>query len=315
MEEEIKSTTFFIDSLSELNRSTEADFLAIGGRLNDLTAKTQKIAGMASSSATLLRSEEVEQDIDALRMMLDCVARHLADSEHDLERSASILRNTMEKLAEVSNILPGFRKLIRYLQALAVFTRIETARLTANNEGFNTLAEDVLRLSETATLKISQVLNGLKLLHYTISDTLSKILTRDMVEHREAKGVLERLMSAFSVLSEKHGRSSSAVERVCLNTDEISRDIGEIVASLQFHDITRQQIEHVEDALAKQCTKCDAASAHDGSPSLFADICELQARQLANALDEISSAVMSVRRSLEAIASRVAGYHERRRNS
>ena len=306
VEEAIEKTGFFVDRLSELNRSTEVDFLALGGRLNDISAKIREIAAVASSSATLLRTEEVEQDIGALRTTLDGMGRRLTDSERDFERSAGILRDTMRKLAEVSNALPGFRKLIKHLQALAVSTKIETAYLTINDKGFNALAEDVLRLSEMATLKLSQVHNGLKSLHHTISDTLSKILTQDIVEHREAKGVLERLMSALSMLSEKHGRSSTAAERVSLSTDQISRDIGEIVASLQFHDITRQQMEHVEDALLEQCKKCEAASVDDGALSLFADVCD-PGTPLANSLDALSSAAAGSRRSLEAIASKVSG--------
>ena len=58
--------------------------------------------------------------------------------------------------------------------------------------------------------------------------------------------------------------SSMAGKKMADNAQHISQEIGKIVSSLQFHDITRQEIEHIHEALVEKGLDSKCALVTDG---------------------------------------------------
>jgi methyl-accepting chemotaxis protein len=86
----------------------------------------------------------------------------------------------------------------------------------------------------------------------------------------------------------------------------VSDAFKKLIVSIQFHDITRQQVEHVIEALRRLCSESeaeDSATAHDqrGAASVLA----LQSLQLADAGEKFAASVASVAQSLDDIAANV----------
>ena len=97
------------------------------------------------------------------------------------------------------------------------------------------------------------------------------------------------------------------MNRVEAQVSEVAADIGEVVSSLQFHDITRQQIEHVEQVIADWQTRLSSAPGTNGNgvgPSVLGDVCDIEVRQLSNSKDELESAVKDTVRHLDGISQR-----------
>ena len=84
-----------------------------------------------------------------------------------------------------------------------------------------------------------------------VSENLKRIDQFETSRHGQAVQILEGTGQCLNSLTEKHRLSSLAVQDVNARWGRISRAIGEVVSSLQFHDITRQRIEHVKEALAE----------------------------------------------------------------
>jgi len=68
----------------------------------------------------------------------------------------------------------------------------------------------------------------------------------------------DHIIKTISSVSERHGRASATANHIADTSHEIKFSIGEIVKSLQFHDITRQQIEHVMEAIDELNEKISA---------------------------------------------------------
>ena len=85
------------------------------------------------------------------------------------------------------------------------------------------------------------------------------------------------------------------MQDVAARWNKITRDIGEVVSSLQFHDITRQRIEHAKESLVEMA---------DGGPGALA-ACELQRAQLDHARIEVLSAIERIVESLRDLARHV----------
>jgi len=89
----------------------------------------------------------------------------------------------------------------------------------------------------------------------------------------------------------------------------VSADISEAVASQQSHDITRQQVEHVVEALEKLSNDLAAAEGFQAGHELLStlvveagDVCELQEAQLNFATSELYTAVCIIVENLRDIA-------------
>ncbi|MRR38890.1 methyl-accepting chemotaxis protein, partial [bacterium] len=122
-------------------------------------------------------------------------------------------------------------------------------------------------------------------------------------QRKNVHHILDRTREGLPPLAESHGRCSAAVGIVTSSSAETAESIAEVVTSLQFHDITRQQIEHVKEAMDDLVPNLTAQSGDPlKSASEMADVCELQEAQLRHAHEELSDAVVRVVENLRAIA-------------
>ena len=83
--------------------------------------------------------------------------------------------------------------------------------------------------------------------------------------------------------------------------------ISDIVASVQFHDITRQQVEHVIEALLQLQEEASSANASEGLPSVAAFVIELQLAQLRTATASFVDATRQMNERLGTIAGQLNG--------
>lgn len=115
-------------------------------------------------------------------------------------------------------------------------------------------------------------------------------------------GVLASIASFHRKQDGAHEISVRLVERY----DAISKAFGKLIFSIQFHDITRQQVEHVVEVLRRLC---DESKAEGGGPSRdrrgVAAILSLQSLQLADAGEKFAASVASIAENLQDIATLV----------
>jgi methyl-accepting chemotaxis protein len=137
-----------------------------------------------------------------------------------------------------------------------------------------------------------------------IEQTLTGVLDSGAQQHDQVVAILDRTRVSLEALTAINARCSSSVAGVSAVSDEVSRNIGEVVMSMQAHDIVRQQIEHVEQALSelRQGLASGLAGADDA-----ACICELQTAQLHHAAGELDAAVRTIVESLREIARKQSG--------
>ena len=291
------------DRLIVLNGSTEDEFLAIGARLHDFYARAGEIERMSQEVAGRIMGEDIARDMAALQDILDKISGYLGHADRETEESARTLQEILELVNNVDDPLEGFKKIIKNLHMLSIAVKIESARLGEGAAGFSTLAEDVERLSVSIRDKSAGILGEKDSLAEMIAGTLKRVTAIEATQRQNARLILDRTRESLATLTSIHDRCSGAASVVAACSSEIAASIAEVVTSLQFHDITRQQIEHVKEALDDMAALL-AAPAGDPARAAgeAADVCELQEAQLAHARDELVSAVRRVVENLREIA-------------
>jgi methyl-accepting chemotaxis protein len=241
------SSTAWRDVLPEMAKrldflagSTEGEFLAIGEKLQDFYTRTTELSEACSAVATHLSGKELETVIEGFGKVVEAVN----SLENGSRRNTDYLQTVLEKLDSLNSVAEGFQKTILLLRVLCVSIRIESARLGDMNHGFETLAEEVQKLSVEIESRSTNVHTSCQSLRVMIEQTLSRVLSLEAARQKQAGIVLEKTMSGLEALLEKHSQSAGAAQQISARFETVSKRIGDIVQSMQFHDITRQRIEH-----------------------------------------------------------------------
>lgn len=300
-----------IDMIKRAAGTTEDEFLQIGTRMQELYAQSQDSSRLASRLVTLVSDDDYYAMVAALRRMTGEMGEYLEASRLQNAESCDSLGQILDLLETASGPLAAFRKMDKTLRMLGISTKIESARLGEAGNGFTTLAVDVEKLSclvreKTDCIKSQRELLGGMLVKHLQTGKESKLL-----QDAEACARLSAATKSFDELSDLNARCSSCGELAGHVSTGVSASISEVVSSLQIHDMMRQQMEHVTEALERLVGNVDAVSGIDGNDARFrevvgqtGDVCELQVAQLQNATSELHDSVVSVIANLRDIGER-----------
>jgi len=298
-----------VEALTHLAGATEDEFLQIGSQLQDFYRRSSDISIMANKLVDMVSGDQTKTLIDRLREMVADMEAYLADAHERNRHSCAMLSSITSLLDMVSHPLESFRKLTKKLRILGISTKIESSRLGDMGEGFLTLAQDVGRLSQLVSEKSVNILNHRQVLASMINDNLRLMHAGESAQEAKLEGVLANTARSLEELIDVNARCSSFGAMISAISGEVSENINEVVSSLQMHDMTRQQMEHILEAL-QQLLASIGESGSGTAGDIFTkklvieagDVCELQSAQLQHAASDLCSAVDSVIANLRDVA-------------
>lgn len=298
--------------LESLTKTTESEFLSIGEMLHDFSNQANTISETALACTHFLTGSEIEGVIGELQEMLERIGNYLRFCEQQSENDSTTLENVIRKLEDLDQPLEAFGRVAKRLRILSTSTRIENAYLERKKSNFDHLIDGVVKLSDVIKSKSSEIHNGTKSLGKITHDRFTNINSLKDVQYSQAKIIVENVQDCLESLREEHRQSSDIVSRISQQSHGVSQRIAEIVTSMQFHDITRQKIEHVKEAIDDVIVKMnngkmifnhrgDNVQENQEDIHFVGDICILQKAQLQSAKDEVLTALDSVINSLSGI--------------
>jgi len=298
-----------IDELTHLAGATEDEFLQIGSRLQEFYLRSSAISNLANQLVNVVSGGQTLALIDRLREMLTDMEAYLAGARVRNRHSCETLSSITSLLDQVSHPLEGFQKMTKALRMLGISTKIESSRLGDMGAGFLTLAQDVEKLSQLVSEKSANILGHRQVLASMIGNNLRLMHTNESAQDSKLGSVLANTSRSLEELIEVTGRCSTFGVMISSISSEVSDNINEVVSSLQMHDMTRQKIEHVVEAL-KLLFANIAESASKSTDGVFqkqlvieaGDVCELQSAQLHHATSDLSNAVASIAGNLRSVA-------------
>jgi hypothetical protein len=169
------------------------------------------------------------------------------------------------------------------------------------------LAGDIKKLSEIIESKSAEIKSNLSALRNIIDHAISSIIEIQTNRSFRLKNILVDTSTIISSLQGKHELSKEKAESMLRLSNGISGNIGEIVESVQFHDITRQQFDHVGEALAQLINAIDgepgSGSREDsGLITHVRDVCDLQLTQIDNAREQLITSMRRVLDNMETVS-------------
>jgi methyl-accepting chemotaxis protein len=283
--------------LDQLNRSTEADFLAIGGTLGALLSSAREISSEVSTMAEFISGERGQAACEALGSVL----RRAREMRESAEAISASLRELSELAAQIRTDFSGFEQTVFSFRLVTTLARIETERLGATAMEVSHLAENFRLHTNNVVARLADVLNDVAVVETRIGSTITHVAELQDQKLSTLPSLISNVEQSLSAFREKQQRAVGASKTLASGFTALSSAITEIVSSIQCHDITRQQIEHVVQALADI-----RKSGRNRCPSPSQGLAlRVQCAQLQSAERLFTSSVTDIDRQLETVSSQI----------
>ncbi len=289
--------------LRRLAGSTEREFLQIGSQMQGIYQRSLVLTQTARRLVEVASSERIQILMDKLRQILQEMEAYLEQAQVRTLNSCTSLDTVETLLRQVAEPLEGFRKMSKHLYILEVAIKIESTYLGDMESEFLNLAQDIKLLSQQVKEKANAVHDHRLVLSAVIKKNNVDIHIANVNQDAKVQTTLGDTAASLSKLesvNERFSRLGSAISTVA---EENSHNISGIVQSMQFHDIYRQQVEHVLAALEgfasslSEGLNASSAGKEIDSQELISkagDVCELQEAQLQFASAELYAAVTAI---------------------
>ena len=297
--------------LVELNALTEERFLSFGSFLRDFHLR----AAGVSDLATVIRDQMVGDDesggVTSLQLLVERMSIFLQDIQVASLRNEQALTSICATLENLQQPLQAFQRITKTLQVVGVTTRVECSGFADSRNNLAHLSDSIRRLGSLIAVNMNEINEQVSILHTLSKDALRNESTLNKGQSARAMVIVEQARGVLVQLVENKNKALVQSESLTQSSNSVSHNIAEIVSSIQFHDITRQQIEHVtetidsfKDAISKSFEQGDHTNRHFLEDEI-ADGCRLQSDQLQNSNKELAAAVWRIIESLHSLAGSV----------
>lgn len=293
--------------LGDLAVSAEEEVNAVAREFQGLAQNANQILNL---TAEILRCVEDDRVMGVLSkvQVLGEAARELLHAR--LQATSGILETVVsqaELFDRLAQLAAGQSSVARETKSLSIVTSIEVARLGDSGTSFQYLANELEQFSRSVAESTAKVAEQTRERSDAITET-RRMLSRELPKMESELTAVESGIDAALVAA---GRSltdlSQAPDRFRTVVMELASRIGAVTTAIQGHDITRQQMEHVEHALASIVADAKGFEEQERrEASLVSKIAtgmRIQAYQLRNSRQIVGDWLSQIKASLDGILS------------
>jgi hypothetical protein len=239
----------------------EEAIAALVTSFGELTKDTDSILGLASAIVGCVEDESVNAVLPNVQALGAAAKRFVTERLQSTTGILSTVTAETELLSQLSQVTESQASIALKIKILNVHTKIEVAHLGTVGAGFDYLARELADFSRALTLSTDELTRHTNQ-HRSANEKTQSVLSVELPHLREQLAAVEfSLMGALDVLDSGLTRLFQAPAQFKRSAEEIAAQIAGVVVAVQGHDITRQQLEHVQQAFDVITSKLDSKQA------------------------------------------------------
>ncbi len=292
---------------------TESNFLELGQSLQTIYSESENLIKIITHAAERFNVKSEENIIQVIEKSISDVLAELSGYSVKIASNMDHISESGQYLENMCNLCIHLKSESRFLNVVGLNFDIEGCRSREAMDMFEGFAEEIKELSvkinemaEKMIVDSTMALAGQRSGISGISDRIEeiKVLTN---------GARDAVMKTMGNIQSLADISCHTLEQAQHTAQAIQKMIGEIVMAIQFHDIARQQLEHITEAfedvmelLNEQPYLINAKATNTIKISgRIVDILKVQYDQLLNVINEIHQAYEKIMFSFQEISRKV----------
>jgi len=237
--------------LRQVAPATEQEFLDLGGRLRELTSRASAVSGDAGRIVAISGSGEDDEvvTIGAAIAVFDRVHRDIVANRDAFGYCRTIIDDLISRLKKLSSLTAVTERIGKQIRMLGINLKIESARFHQEGHGFAMLARSVAAIAEAIAANSREFEDGRSETCRKIESFRAEInrYTGEFLHKSEQSGAA--LAKHLDLLRSMMAESAAAADQLVEGGKRIGDGVGDIVMAMQFHDITRQQLDNVAQSI------------------------------------------------------------------
>ncbi|HEX4284183.1 MAG TPA: methyl-accepting chemotaxis protein [Terracidiphilus sp.] len=255
------------DSLAESEREVIKVIEEIGTLSGHANEQRDHIArsiesGKALTETTHARVEKNKETISALEIQL---GEQMAELRCNFARIEGLAR----EVHELTPLIKVITSIAQQTSLLALNAEIEAARAGSAGRGFGVVANEVRKLSVSSTRAAADIAEK-------INSTWKKVnvemaAAKVSLDRQEKDRGMQTLVQGLGEMQREFSKNGELLLEVITGVDssyeECVRRLSTALGHIQFQDVMRQRMEHVQEALMEMCGHLELLAAKSEDPS------------------------------------------------
>lgn len=243
------------DQLESVIQQTEQASYDITSRLQAIDEVVMKLNSFVthSSDESTQMAQASERRIAQNQRLIGEMRQYIDVRLRQAQQDQISIGKVVEEARSLESLTRFIQDIANQTNLLALNAAIEAARAGEAGRGFAVVADEVRKLSGETEKAVLSVNQGIQSVTDTIEAQLSARLSSMNVDKERTA------LSQFADQLDELGRSYEAMQEhetevintVRVSSEELSAMFMDALASVQFQDVTRQQIEHTAESLRR----------------------------------------------------------------
>jgi len=235
--------------LEDIISKTEAASVAIITQLNDIKTASDSLKNTVYNLKD--ESDSITKDsgitLNDNKKIIQSLNQYIHNRLNQIEEDYETILNFQQKVYSMTNFIETIRDIADQTNLLALNASIEAARAGEHGRSFAVVADEVRKLSQKSNktaLEVNEAIkNVVKEIEEGFKNKLKEVKTNE--EQHFLKGLEAQLCKIESSYNHLDKLNKQILNQISEGSEKIDTKVLELLADIQFQDITRQQIQAV----------------------------------------------------------------------
>ncbi|MCS7215519.1 MAG: methyl-accepting chemotaxis protein [Thermodesulfovibrio sp.] len=192
-------------------------------------------------------AEETHQNIQENEQVLRHLQNYIGTNKIEMQQDMEIVKILQDNVEQLTQLVELIKNVADQTNLLALNASIEAARAGQYGRGFSVVADEVRKLSDRSNKAADEIEKAVKLMASNIQSKLSWKTDENIVKQKEQ--FLSKIETQLSAIGDSYRlldhMNREIIDRVVKSSSVVNQKVLELLANIQFQDITKQQMEKI----------------------------------------------------------------------